>query len=69
MEHVTYQVSGMDCTSCEQRIQKALNQVPGVLRSTADHAAGTVVVVLDTSRTSGEAARATIEQAGFAVTA
>ena len=69
MEHVTFQVSGMDCASCEQRIQRALNQVPGVLRSTADHSAGTVVVVLDASRTNAETARGTIEQAGFEVTA
>ena len=69
MEQVTFQVRGMDCTNCEQRIDQALKQVPGLLRSTADHAAGTVAVVFDASRTSAETVRGTIEQAGFEVTA
>lgn len=69
MEQVTFQVRGMDCANCEQRIEQALEQVPGLLRSTADHATGTVAVVLDASRTSAETARATIQRAGFEVTA
>lgn len=69
MDQVTFQVRGMDCASCEERIQRALSQVHGVLRSSADHASSTVAVVLDPSRTTAEAARGTIERAGFEVTA
>ena len=69
MEQVTFQVRGMDCAACEERIQRALGQVQGVLRSSADHASGTVGVVLDSSRTSAAAARGTVERAGFEVTA
>lgn len=68
MERVTFQVRGIHCVNCEQRIEQALKQLPGTLRSTADHAAGTVAVVFDASRTSAEAARGTIERAGFEVT-
>ena len=53
--------------SCEQRIQRALAQVDGVMKSTANHQAGQVRVAFDPARTSLAAVRARIEQAGFKV--
>lgn len=67
MDQVQLRVSGMTCTACEQRIQKALSRVDGVVRSSADHQAGQVRVVFDAARTSERAVRATIEQAGYEV--
>ena len=67
MEQVEVRVSGMSCTACEQRIQKALSQVDGVVRSAADHRNGHVRVVFNTARTSEESVRACIQQAGYEV--
>lgn len=67
MEQLVLQVSGMGCTSCEQRIQKALGRLEGVRNSTADHRCGEVRVVVDPSRISPEAVRACIIQAGYEV--
>lgn len=67
MEQVELRVSGMSCRACEQRIEKALARVEGVLRSAADHQAGQVRVVFDWARTSQEAVRSCIEQAGYGV--
>ncbi|HUG38607.1 MAG TPA: heavy-metal-associated domain-containing protein [Candidatus Limnocylindrales bacterium] len=53
--------------SCEQRIQRALAQVDGVMKSTADHQSGQVQVLFDPARASLAAVRARIEQAGFEV--
>lgn len=67
MEELQLRVSGMSCTGCEQRIEKALGRVEGVVRSSADHQAGQVRVVFDPARTSEQSVRACIEQAGYGV--
>ncbi|MGH2669742.1 MAG: heavy-metal-associated domain-containing protein [bacterium] len=67
MQQIEFRVSGMSCTGCEQRIQKALSRVDGVVRSSADHHAGRVRVVFDPTRTSKEAVRSCIERAGYEV--
>ena len=67
MEQLELRVNGMTCTGCEQRIERALAQVEGVLRSHADHRAAQVRVVFDPVRTSAEAVGARIRQAGYEV--
>ena len=67
MEQVELHVTGMTCTACEQRIQRALAHVDGVVRSAADHRAAHVKVVFDPARTSAEAVQARITQAGYEV--
>jgi copper chaperone CopZ len=67
MEQIELRVDGMTCGACEQRIQRALAQLDGVLRSAADHRAGQVRVVLDPARATVAAVRARVEQAGYEV--
>jgi copper chaperone CopZ len=67
MEQLDVQVNGMSCAACEQRIQRALAQVDGVIRSTADHRAARVTVVFDPARTSAETVGRRIEPAGYEV--
>lgn len=67
MEQLELHVTGMTCTACEQRIERALAQVAGVVRSAADHRAARVRVVFDPGRTSAGAVHSRIEQAGYAV--
>ncbi len=67
MEQLELRVTGMTCTACEQRIQRALAQVEGVVRSAADHRAARVKVVFDPARTSAETVQSRIEQAGYEV--
>ncbi len=67
MKEIKFQVKGMSCSGCEQRIQKVLARVEGVVRSAADHQAEEVRVVFDANRTSEQAVRAMIEQAGYEV--
>lgn len=67
MEQLELRVNGMTCTGCEQRIQRALGQVDGVVRSVADHRAARVKIVFDPARISPQAAQARIEQAGYEV--
>ena len=67
MEQLELHVNGMTCGACEQRIQRALAQVDGVVRSTADHRAARVKVLFDPARTSPEVVQARIKQAGYEV--
>lgn len=67
MEQVQLRVSGISCAACEQRIEKALSRVDGVVRSAADHRNGHVLVVFEPARTSEESVRACIQQAGYEV--
>jgi copper chaperone CopZ len=69
MKEIKLRVKGMSCSGCEQRIQKLLARLDGVLRSAADHQAEEVRVVFDPNRTSEEALRACIEHAGYEVSA
>jgi copper chaperone CopZ len=67
MEQLELHVTGMTCSACEQRIQRALAQVEGVVRSAADHRAARVKVVFDPARTSAAMLQSRIKQAGYEV--
>ncbi len=67
MKQLDLKVTGMDCVSCERRIQTTLSQLDGVVRSSADHKSGEVTVVIDPARASADAVRGALEQAGFKV--
>lgn len=67
MEQLNLRVKGMTCTACERRIERALAQVDGVVRSAADHRAARVQAVFDPARTSAEAVQDRIAQAGYEV--
>lgn len=67
MEQLQLKVSGMSCTGCEQRIERALGNLDGVVRSQASHPAGEVRVVFDENRTQPNEVRACIARAGYEV--
>lgn len=68
MEQLILNVSGMTCTACENRIQRALGKLEGVRQARADHRAGEVRVLVDPAKTPEEAVRACIMDAGYEVT-
>ncbi len=47
---VTFNVSGMHCTSCSSRLEKKLHQVSGVSGSTVNFASSTALVQFDPSK-------------------
>jgi copper chaperone CopZ len=67
MEQLELRVNGMTCTACERRIERALAQVDGVMRSAADHRAARVKIVFDPARTSAQTVQTRIKQAGYEV--
>ena len=67
MKELSLKVGGMDCSSCEQRIQTALSRVDGVVRGKADHITGTVTVVINPAKVTEDTVCSTIRQAGYEV--
>ena len=67
MQHVDLNVYGMTCRACEQRIEKALGRLDGVVQSAADHRGANVRVMFDPARTSENDVRSCIVRAGFTV--
>ena len=67
MDQIILRVTGMHCAGCASRLQHALGRVDGVRRATADHQSGAVRVAFDPARTTVQALRGCIEQAGYGV--
>ena len=67
MEQVELSVTGMSCQACEQRIEKALARLDGVVHGAADHRAARVRILFDPVRTSETDVRSCIERAGYTV--
>jgi Cu+-exporting ATPase len=67
MEQLKLHVVGMRCAACEQRIQRALAELHGVIRSAADHHAAQVTVVFDPAHVSPKTVQDRIKQAGYEV--
>ncbi len=60
-------VDGMTCSACERRIEKALGNIPEVRSVTASLQGGKVSVEYDEGRTSPDAFKKAIEEAGYTV--
>jgi len=68
MGRETLSVSSMFCTSCEQNVETALQNLDGVTRVEADHEGDTVEVVTEDG-VADDDIRAAIEDAGYDVVA
>ena len=63
----TLQVEGMTCASCSARIEKVLNKIDGVEKSTVNLMANKVIIEYDPEKTNIEDFITAIEKAGFSV--
>ncbi|GAC1529490.1 MAG: hypothetical protein NVS3B12_02850 [Acidimicrobiales bacterium] len=66
MQQITMTVTGMDCRSCEERLERAVGHLDGVRRFSAHHADDRVDAVVDDDSAIA-ALRARIISAGFEV--
>lgn len=68
IEEKTFEVSGIHCEGCEQRIARALSQMPGVRKVSASHNAQEIGVTLDSTRTSVQEVAEKLDSIGFPTT-
>jgi Cu2+-exporting ATPase len=61
----TFPVQNMGCASCAARIEQTLNRQPGVVAASVNYAAATTSVEYDPRKTSPEALRCAVQEAGY----
>jgi len=64
-QEIVIDVEGMTCEHCEQRVEKALSAVEGVVSARASRAEKRAVVTADPGRANEEKLKAAVEQAGY----
>ncbi|SFB56897.1 copper chaperone [Amycolatopsis marina] len=67
MESRVWQVEGMSCAGCEQRVGNVLRRLEGVSGVTADHSCGRVEVRVDPAVVDRSLLVERIETAGYRV--
>ncbi|MFW2405197.1 MAG: cation transporter, partial [Gammaproteobacteria bacterium] len=66
-DHLLTPVTGMTCSACAARLEKALMRAPGVQSATVNFATEQADVVYDSATTDASGVVGTIERAGFGV--
>ena len=67
MKNESYTVEGMSCNHCKMAVENEVKALPGMLSATVDLAAKTLKVEYDGDKTTPEAIKAAVEEAGFTV--
>jgi copper chaperone CopZ len=67
MTELTVPVTGMTCGGCENAVQRALGQMPGVAQVTASHRDSTVRITFDPAVVSRAELERTIGLIGYTV--
>ncbi len=65
LEKKTFQVRDIHCEGCEERIGRAISQMPGVRSVKASHTAQEVEVALNSARTNPREIAEKLEEIGF----
>ena len=69
MENATLNVTGMTCQGCVASVTRVLKAVPGVSEAVVELKPGKATVAYDAGRTTLQALKAAVQDAGYDVTA
>lgn len=61
----TFPISGMSCASCAARINKVLNDQPGVYEANINYATASAQIIFDTDKCSGQSLKVAVQSAGY----
>jgi len=67
IEKHTLIVEGMSCGHCVNAVQDAVRSLPGIISANVDLATKTLMVELDTSKTTLAQIKETVDEQGFTV--
>ena len=59
---------GWHCTSCEEHVKHAVNELPGIVDAQASYEEGKAVVTFDKTKADPEEIKAAIDATGYKVT-
>lgn len=64
---ISMKIEGMSCSSCANRLEKAINKLEGIEQGNVNFATEMLTVVYDEAKTSPVAVELAVEKAGFKV--
>lgn len=67
IRHISLQIGGMTCISCQQRIENALQKTKGIRKVKVSYSTGTADVDFDTQQISESKIKNVIEETGYSV--
>lgn len=67
VREVKFNVSGMTCSSCEEHVKYAVNELPGIVGVSADHNSGIASVTFDGTQTDKASITRAIDATGYKV--
>lgn len=68
IQDVKLNVKGMTCSSCEEHVKHAINELPGIISVSANHLTGTTIVKFDITRINRNSIIKSIDATGYTVT-
>lgn len=68
LQTVIFDISGMTCTSCEEHVKHAVNELPGIVEVVSSYEEGNAIVKFDRSKSNTEALKIAIHKTGYKIT-
>ena len=68
IEKYTILVEGMSCAHCQNAVERAVRSLPGVLSAEVNLATKTLLVEVDSSKTTMAQIKETVDEQGFTAT-
>ena len=68
LQKITLTIEGMTCESCQNHINNAVNELPGIIVATTSYEKGNTRIEFDTTKTSIKAIEEAINSTGYTVT-
>ncbi|PKP48987.1 MAG: heavy metal transporter [Bacteroidetes bacterium HGW-Bacteroidetes-1] len=68
IREIKFNISGMTCSSCEEHVKHAVNELPGIIETSADANSGIASIKFDDSKTDKAAITKAIDASGYKIT-
>jgi copper chaperone CopZ len=68
IQTIEFTISGMTCASCEEHVNRGVNKLSGIIKSTASYEGGNAIIEFDNSKTSTAEIEKVINSTGYSVT-
>lgn len=68
IQEVKLNVSGMTCNGCEEHVKHEIDELPGIVSTSADYRTGNTLVKFDKTKTNKDAIINAINATGYKVT-
>ena len=68
IQTISFEIAGMTCTGCEEHVKHAINELDGIVETTASYTDGEATVKFDATKVTLEEVKKAIDATGYKVT-